>query len=171
MAALSQVLPVSGLRSEGSLPCALQGRCWIWYRCCLLLPVCFQEMVGSYPSATGNIHPFSRNWRVKLQAVQVIFSNLIYQWWTINKWAQSISVFLLQLGLAFNWKDGSPQASDTAFFARNGLSRQSGSLNLHRFDSRKVMSWITCLPSFYIHASFPRSHKWHLQSHLKALAS
>lgn len=60
MAALSQVLRVSGLSSEESLPCALQGRCWIRYRCCLLLPVCFQEMVGSYPSATGNIHPFSK---------------------------------------------------------------------------------------------------------------
>lgn len=42
------------------------------------------------------------------------------------------------------------------FLPKIGLSRQSGSLNLHRFDSRKVVSWITfCIP-----AIFPKSHKW-----------
>lgn len=64
----------------------------------------------------------------------------------------------------FNWKDGLPQAHDTGFLPETGLSRQSGSLNLHRFDSRKVVSWITCLSSFCIPAIFPRSHKWLPQS-------
>lgn len=50
------------------------------------------------------------------------------------------------------------------FLPEIGLSRQSGSLNLHRFDSTKVVSWITCLSSFCIPAIFPRSHKWHSQS-------
>lgn len=50
------------------------------------------------------------------------------------------------------------------FLPEIALSRQSGSLNLHRFDSRKVVSWVTCLSSFCIPAVFPRSHKWHLQS-------
>lgn len=120
--------------------------------------------------------PHRRQWnptpqsrlRSQEQAVQVIFSNLIYQ--TINKWAQNISIFLLQLGLAFNWKDGLPQAHDMGFLPEIGLSRQSGSLNLHRFDSRKVVSWVTCLSSFCIPAVLPRSHKWHPQSHWEALA-
>lgn len=108
-------------------------------------------------------NPTPRSWlRRQVQAVQVIFSNLIYQ--TINKWAQNISIFLLQLGLAFNWKDGLPQAHDMGFLPEIGLARQSASLNLHRFDSRKVVSWITCLSSFCIPAIFPRSHKWHPQS-------
>lgn len=158
---LSQAL---WLTSEESLPCTPQGRCWIWYRLRLSLPVSSQEMMGSYPSAAGNVHSFSRNWRVKLQTVQVIFSNLIYQRWTINKWAQNMAIFLLQVGLAFNWKDGLPQASDTVFLLETGLSGESGSLKLHRFDSRKVVSWITCLSLLRIHASFPRNRKWYLQS-------
>lgn len=114
-------------------------------------------------------NPTPQSWpRSQVQAVQVIFSNLIYQ--TINKWAQNISIFLLQLGLAFNWKDGLPQAHDMGFLPEIGLARQSGSLNLHRFDSRKVVSWITCLSSFCIPAIFPGSHKWQLQSHWEALA-
>lgn len=50
------------------------------------------------------------------------------------------------------------------FLPEIGLSGESRSLNPDRFDSRKVMSWIMCPSSVYIHASFPRSPKWHLQS-------
>lgn len=34
---------VQWAKEEESLPVALQGRCWSWYRRCLLLPVCFQR--------------------------------------------------------------------------------------------------------------------------------
>lgn len=57
-----------------------------------------------------------------------------------------------------------PQGHGMGVLPEIGLSRQSGSLNPHRFDSRKVVSWITCLSSFCIPAVFPGSHKCHPQS-------
>lgn len=58
--------------------------------------------------------------------------------------------------LAFNLfqKDGLSQTSDTIWYT---LSAESGSLKPHRFDTWKVMRWITCLSWFYIYTSFPRS--------------